>query len=127
MSFFFNGAQANVTISNTGGVVASVPQVAATQTFVRASATNNTTIYTPTAGKTFYLYGISTSNTIAILQLLARDGATPIGLFGGGATAAACKDLVGGSCPLETYVNANPVKINVATAGVNVSCWGVEA
>lgn len=58
MGFQFNGTQANVTLSGSTGL----PQINASQTFVSAkltNAANGSTIYTVTAGKTFYCTGFS--------------------------------------------------------------------
>lgn len=70
MGFLFGGTQANVTIE--GGIATTLPTYASDQTFksasIKATAINagaSNTLYSVTAGKTFYLTSINMNQTSA--------------------------------------------------------------
>jgi len=119
MSFYFNGAQANVTISGSIGL----PQPTATQTPVIVNFSNvasGATIYTVTAGKTFYLYGLSYNCAAAVFVTLAGVY-TYQGVNQGW-------NANGGGVPMGKFTAGT--NITVANGGTNNNygtIWGYEA
>lgn len=112
MSFFFNGAQANVVIS--GGVQSTLPSLptGATQiTKYLANANTGTTIHTVTAAKTFYCLGATLScNSAAEMGLSVAGTAT----ISGQVTTASSVVFTGGI-------------IFTATAGQAITLTGIGA
>lgn len=81
MAFNFNGTQANVTIS--GGITTAIPAPSAAQVLkiidtsqTDIIASTGITLYTVTAGKTFYMTKFAYSASASIAGLVIRDGST---------------------------------------------------
>jgi len=126
MSFNFNGAQANVSI--TGSITASptLPAPTASQTPVNALITLNAgsqTIYTVTAGKTFYLMGIgigpsanayvdiyNTANNAQIAEIRALANTTA---------------TLTGTTPIYAYPAGTAIKVQGTNAQL-CYIWGIE-
>jgi hypothetical protein len=125
--FFFNGLT-GTTVSITGGAGAPLPNSSQTVINVYKSGNGNVeTVYTVTAGKSFYLYGMQTyvaagGTTITIFK---PDGTTI--LFQGATDADASVNVqLQSAVPLWVYAAGEAVKVQVA-AGQNYNLWGIEA
>lgn len=123
MSFFFNGAQANVTIS--GSVTTSTPTLSASQTSLAYQAASNggaIDIYTVPAGKTLYLFGwgLSGNNTSGTLFL--NDGSTQVNkiLKSTGTSSYQVMPI-----PIATYTTGQVVKGNVDSAASLIYLYGI--
>jgi len=127
MGFQFNGTQANVTL--TGGITNSLNSPSATQTFIEIPVTNTgaaQTAYTVTAGKTFYLCGLTVPGASAnfFLQILNEDTDAQEMLVYPSLTSNNAT-VIGGICPIKSYAATK----NVRVAGFNGQksyLWGYE-
>jgi len=121
-----SGTAQTVTIDNPSDLdFGTLPKAKTTQTLVSVCAVNQntgTTLYTVTAGKTFYCLGLVMTNTNAAIQRITADGT----------------DVVSGICAINTTytVSGNGIifkalagKNIVINATVNnnyVTMWGYE-
>lgn len=117
MVFAFNGLTGS-TVTITGGSGVIIPNTS--QTIKKAFAVGtgaSATLYTPTAGKTFYLLGINQAGA-GSGSFYDQDGTTEI-----------FRTTVNGIYafvnPLATYDNTHPLKFNIA-ATAYITAWGVE-
>lgn len=127
---YFSG---NVSFAGTvvAGTAPPTPTLAG-MTYVRGFTSANgasQTAYTPAAGKTFYLYGCSNGTGGGTIGVFGQDGTTAMFQLvltaSGTAQGGALSSVNGGSCPIESYTNANPLKIQ-GTAGQSFHYYGVE-
>jgi len=116
----FSSAVTTVQIS--GGQGVPIPNSTQTTKAAFLQGTGSlATLYTPTAGKTFYLMGLAVYGAISA-SVFKNDGTTevarPTSSSGGSFS-------IAGSAPIETYTNAAPLKFNGTNTGY-ISAWGVE-
>ena len=122
MSFYFNGAQANVTLS--GGASLPIPSSTQTPIHVWGDAKNgNQDFYTVPAGKTFYLYGATLATANVNFTVYENDGTTKVLICWCGATAIT-NSVVSGAVPLAVYTTGQIVKTNTG-AGASYGIWGL--
>jgi hypothetical protein len=128
MGFSFNGLSgATVTIS--GGISASLPAASATQTVIFKSVNNQNngaTVYTVTAGKTFYCLGMVLSSTATNVAMSASAGATQVG-YAVATVGILCRELFTGgivfTCPASTAITIT----GAGATSNNCTLWGYEA
>lgn len=114
MSFYFNGTQANVTIS--GGITQTFPTPGTTQTLYCTDRIQGTgalqTLFTTTAGKTAYVTSIiafASASTSA--NIYKNDGTTVLCQMGIDAANGSCVWSGGGS-PLFSVAASQALKAN---------------
>lgn len=126
MSFYFNGAQANVVISG-GLTVNPAVQVGGTgQAIINITATGNGALqskYTVTSGKTFYLMGaVKCEATAGQLYIYKTDGSTLVGTL---ASTTSVAPVQTGAAPIWSYAAGEIVKVNCTNTNY-YSLWGIE-
>lgn len=131
MGFQYSSLQSTeVTIS--GGVTLKpfINQPTIDQTLRHAYITadgNNQTIYTVTAGKTFYLMGIILSSQAVggtRLWVYENDGSTIIAVIG--AYEYRADGMISAVCPLHAYTSEQNVVVKSSNNN-DISIWGYEA
>lgn len=123
MSFFFNGTQANVTLSSAQGI----PTPASNQAPYAYNITLNggaQDAYTVPANKIFYIYGASLEGDAASAphggNIYKNDGATVIFKL----TATGASAFISSSTPLHGYAAAEKVKV-AGTNTYGLTFWGL--
>ena len=125
MSFTFNGAKAQVTLS--GGITTTTPVLGSTQTQVNVAATGNGSsqnAYTVTSGKTFYLFGFGVYGGGYNINVYQNDGTTLVGRLRGNGTANEWYPVYAAT-PIGVYTSGQVVKVTCDNSGVYTLC-GVE-
>jgi hypothetical protein len=119
------------TVKVTGSVTTSIgslglPVTGTGQTLININQTGNSanqTVYTVTAGKTFYLYGYQTSSTSSGLTVYKSDGTTVLGQHL--TNASDSNGSVFSAVPIWSYAATTNV-ICKCTTGKVYNIWGVE-
>ena len=130
MSFFFNGAQANVTVSGSSTIGLPTSTAAAKYYYSAADGTVKTVLTVP-AGQVFHVYGINLGQagaavTTAICYLFDDDGTTRIIDNGMQCTSGgnSSQQKISGGAPFWSYTAGKAVKCQ-GTNGCAVQVWGI--
>lgn len=130
------GAVGGTSISISGSITTTpnISQPASSQTLKSINNICNgssQTVYTPAAGKTFYLFGanLTVNSAGASVSVFGNDGTTACMSLATTSSGTAMGGIYahgnGGGCPIEQYDNTHPLKITgTNTCGIRV--WGVE-